>query len=155
VPEDNSLKIGDKYLGFENFTWKSGNQELAVTSEAEGVEEEHVGISFKNFALSSITSLLNPATLIADALLNGSLIVENLFSATGIIADIGIDSLKVTDAPLGNLGLNAETAGGKEYNFNLALKEGNIDLDLVGDYVAADSGANLNLDLAINELKLQ
>ena len=155
VPEDNSLKIGDKYLGFENFTWKSGNQELAVTSEAEGVEEEHVGISFKNFALSSITSLLNPDTLIADGLLNGSLIVENLFSATGIIADIGIDSLKVTDVPLGNLSLNAETAGGKEYNFNLALKEGNIDLDLVGDYVAADSGANLNLDLAINELKLQ
>src|SRR5690606_4520979 len=72
-----------------------------------------------------------------------------------IIADIGIDSLKVTDVPLGNLSLNAETAGGKEYNFNLALKEGNIDLDLVGDYVAADSGANLNLDLAINELKLQ
>src|SRR5690606_21993344 len=73
----------------------------------------------------------------------------------GIIADVTVDSLKVTDVPLGNLSLDAEAKGGQEYVFNMALKEGDIDLDLIGDYVAADSGANLNLDLAINEIKLK
>ena len=155
VPEDNSVMFGDQFLSFENFIWQSGNQELSVSNEVEGVEEEHLGISFKNFGLSSVTSLLNPDTLIADGLLNGRLIVENLFGPTGLIADVRIDSLQVTEVPLGTLSLNAETAGAQEYNFNLALKEGDIDLDLVGDYVAADSGANLNLDLVINELKLQ
>lgn len=155
VPDDNRLLIGNNYLSFENFIWQSGNQELSVSNDVEGVEEEHLGISFENFRLSSITSLLNPDTLIADGLLNGKVIVENLFGATGIIADANIDSLKVTDVPLGNLSLNAESKGGREYLFNLALKEGDINLDLVGDYVAADSAAQLNLDLAINELKLK
>src|SRR5690606_12616657 len=73
----------------------------------------------------------------------------------GIIADVTVDSLRVTDVPLGRLSLDAESKGGQEYVFNMALKEGDIDLDLVGDYVAADSGANLNLNLAINEINLQ
>ena len=155
IPDDNRLLIGDKSLTFENFIWQSNNQELSVSNDVQGVEEEHLGISFKNFRLSSITSLLNPDTLIADGLLNGNVIIENLFGATGIIADANIDSLRVTDVPLGNLSLDAESKGGQEYLFNLALKEGDIDLDLVGDYVAADSAAQLNLDLAINELKLK
>lgn len=155
VPEDNRLLIADRFLKFENFVWQSGSQELAVSSQVEGVEEEHMGVSFNNFRLSSITSLLNPDTLIADGLLNGRLIVENLFAATGILADVNIDSLRVTDVPLGNLSLDAEAKGGQEYVFNMALKEGDIDLDLTGDYVAADSGANLNMNLAINEVRLQ
>lgn len=155
IPDDNRLYIGDKFLTFQNFVWQSDNQELSVTNDVEGVEEEHLGISFKNFQLSSITSLLNPDTLIADGLLNGNVVIENLFGATGIIADANIDSLKVTDVPLGNLSLDAESKGGQEYLFNLALKEGDIDLDLVGDYVAADSAAQLNLGLTINELKLK
>src|SRR5690606_41620523 len=106
---------------FKNFIWQSGNQELSVTNDVEGVEEEHLGISFKNFQLSSITSLLNPDTLIADGLLNGNVVIENLFGATGIIADANIDSLKVTDVPVGNLSLDAESKGGQEYLFNLAL----------------------------------
>ena len=155
IPEDNRLLISERLLSFENFIWQSGEQELSVSNDVEGVEEEHLGISFNNFRLASITSLLNPDTLIADGLLNGQLIMENLFAATGIIADVNIDSLRVTDVPLGRLSLDAESKGGQEYVFNMALKEGDIDLDLVGDYVAADSGANLNLNLAINEINLQ
>lgn len=155
VPEDNRVHIADRYVSFQNFVWQSGDQELSISNEVEGVEEEHLGVSFNNFRLSSITSLLNPDTLIADGLLNGQLIMENLFAATGIIADVNVDSLKVTDVPLGNLSLDAEAKGGQEYVFNMALKEGDLDLDLKGDYVAADSGANLNLNLAINEIKLQ
>lgn len=155
ISEDNSVRIADSFLGFEDFVWQSGDQELAVSDDVEGVEEEHMGVSFKNFRLSSITSLLNPDTLIADGLLNGQLIMENLFAATGIIADVNVDSLRVTDVPLGNLSLEAEAKGGQEYIFNMALKEGDLDLDLKGDYIAADSGANLNLQLAINEIRLQ
>lgn len=155
IPENNQVLLGNKYLRFDNFNWKSGNQELSVRNDVEGVEEEHTGINFINFQLSSITSLLNPDTLVASGSLNGKLILENLFTATGIIADIKVDSLDVTQVPLGNLSLLAESKGSKGYSFDLGLKDGNIDLDLIGDYIAADSGANLNLNLALNELKLK
>lgn len=155
VPEDNRLLIGNKLLLFENFVWQGGQQKLSVSNEVEGVKEEHVGISFDNFCLSSITSLFNPDSLIANGTLNGSLILENLFAATGIIADVDIDSLSVTGVVLGNLSLDAKSKGDKAYDFDLGLRGGDIDLDLGGDYVAADSGARLDLKLALNELKLK
>ncbi|MEX2593238.1 MAG: translocation/assembly module TamB domain-containing protein [Anditalea sp.] len=154
IPEDNSILVAENFLRFENFIWSRDNQELRVSNEVEGVEEEHLGISFQDFKLSSFTSLFNPEELIAEGSLDGELILENLFGATGIIAELNVDSLKVTQVPLGNLSLDAKSTGDKGYDFDLALKEGDIDLDLVGDYVAADSGANLNLNLALNELKL-
>src|SRR5690606_41602160 len=71
---------------------------ISVGDEVEGVEEEHLGISFKNFGLSSVTSLLNPDTLIADGLLNGRLIVEDLFGTTGLIANVRIDQIGSTSS---------------------------------------------------------
>src|SRR5690606_28373371 len=137
-----------------NFSWTREGQELHVRNDVEGVEEEHLGISFHEFSLSSFTSLFNPNEIIAEGLLNGELIFENLFEAPGIIADLNVDSLRVTEVPLGNLSLLAKSTEEKGYDFNLALKDGDIDLDLVGDYLAAPSGASLNLNLDLNELKL-
>jgi hypothetical protein len=154
IPEDNKISVAENFLRFENFIWSRGNQELRVSNEVEGVEEEHLGISFQDFNLSSFTSLFNSEELIAEGSLDGELILENIFGATGIIAQLNVDSLQVTQVPLGNLSLDAKSTGDKGYDFNLALKEGDIDLDLIGDYVAADSGAVLNLDLSLNELKL-
>lgn len=154
IPEDNRMLMGDNFLQFENFSWTREDQELHVRNDVEGVEEEHVGISFKGFRLAVITSLLNPEALVADGFLEGRLIFENLFEAPGIIADLDVDSLQVTGVPLGDLSLVAKSTEEKGYDFNLALKEGDVDLDLVGDYVAAPTGAELNMNLVINELKL-
>lgn len=155
IPEDNRVLVGDDFLRFENFVWKRGNQELSVSHEVEGVEKEHLGIFFRDFRLSTITGFLNPEDTVAGGLLDGEFIIENLFGATGLIADFNIDSLSVLEVPLGTLTLDAKTTGPGGYDFNLALKEGALDLDIVGDYLAAESGAELNLDVALNEILLK
>src|SRR5690606_31686529 len=109
VPEDNRILMGDNFLQFENFSWTRENQELHVSNDVEGVEEEHLGISFKGFRLAAITSLLNPEEVVADGFLEGRLIFENLFEAPGIIADLDVDSLQVTGVPLGDLSLVAKS----------------------------------------------
>src|SRR5690606_12306356 len=88
IPEDNRVLVGDKLLQFENFVWKSENQELAVSNDVGGVEEVLIGASFQDFGLSAFNGLLNPDYLIAHGLLNGDLILEKRFGATGILADL-------------------------------------------------------------------
>src|SRR5690606_4742786 len=58
------------------------------------------------------------------------------------------------DVDLGILTVDASLKGGNRYDFDLAVKEGKVDLDLTGDYIATQTEARLNLDLKINDFKM-
>ena len=56
---------------------------------------------------------------------------------------------------MGTFSLNGNSIDTNSYAFNAGLKGGDIDFDLVGDYTATESAANLDLNLNINEFKMQ
>ncbi|WP_158977904.1 translocation/assembly module TamB [Cellulophaga sp. L1A9] len=155
IPEDNSIKFGENVLEFNNVKLTKDAQELSITNTKKGTQKEHIGIAFNDFKLQTFLSLLNPDEALASGLVNGSLIIEDPFGATGIIADFKINQLKALQSPLGNLVLKANSTGNAQYNFDMALKDGGIDLDLTGDYTAAKTGAKLNLDVDLNKLELK
>ncbi len=155
VPEDNEISIGEKLLRFKNLTLSRNDQQLTISNSLSDIDKEHVGVTFDNFKLQTFLSLLNPDEALVGGLVKGRLVVENPFGATGIVADFNIDDLEVIGTPLGNLSLNAASKGENGYDFALALKDSGIDLDLAGDYVAAEAGANLNLNLDLNKLELE
>lgn len=154
IPEDHTITIAEKLLQFQNVKLTRNAQELTISNSIDGISKEHLGIVFDNFKLQTILSLLNPDEALASGSLKGNLIVENPFGATGIVADFKINELKAMDNSLGNLSLKAAYTGQSQYDFNLSLKEGGIDMDLTGDYAAAETGALLNLDLDLNKLEL-
>ncbi|QWX84969.1 translocation/assembly module TamB domain-containing protein [Cellulophaga sp. HaHaR_3_176] len=155
IPQDNLITISDKFLNFKNIKFSKDTQELTISNAIENIDKEHLGVEFNNFKLQTILSLLNPDEALASGLVNGRLVVENPFGATGIIADFNINKLEALQKPLGNLNLKAASTGRSKYDFNLTLKDGTIDLDLTGDYAAAETGAKLNLDLDLNRLDLK
>ncbi|WP_235893441.1 translocation/assembly module TamB domain-containing protein [Litoribacter populi] len=155
IPQDNEIRFADQYLDFYNFIWSRSNQRMQITGEVEGIEENHIGVIFENFQLSTFLSLLNPEEPLASGALKGRLVVKEPFGATGILADLNINELRAMDILLGNLSLDAKSVEGDQYDFNLALKDGGIDLDLVGDYIADPEGAQLNLNLDINEVLME
>ncbi len=154
VPDDNQISIAEKLLQFRNLTLSRNGQELSFSNQMSGIEKEHLGVQFNNFSLQAFVSLLNPDESLVGGLVKGRVVVENPFGATGLVADFKIDDLQVMQNPLGNLSLNAESKGQGSYDFDLALKNGGIDLDLTGDYAAAETGAALDLDLDLNRLEM-
>jgi hypothetical protein len=154
IPQNNQIAIGDELLRFENVTLSQNGQELTISNALSEFERKNVGVVFKNFKLQTFLSLLNPDEALAGGLVEGRFVVENPFGAIGIVADFNIDDLRVMEAPLGNLALNAASKGQGGYDFDLALKDGGIDFDLTGDYVAQESGAQLDLNLDLNRLEL-
>ncbi|MFO7721012.1 MAG: translocation/assembly module TamB, partial [Gillisia sp.] len=154
IPESNEVLIGEKSIRFNDFLMSRENQEIEISNSMPEAQKEHVGISFKNFDLEAIFSYLNPEKNFASGSLNGNFIIEEPFSSTGLLADLQIQDLKVLEVPLGVLSLDAVAEGGQNYNFDLSIKGGDADLDLTGSYIAAETGAQIDMELLLHDLKM-
>ncbi|MGB5819183.1 MAG: translocation/assembly module TamB domain-containing protein [Saonia sp.] len=153
IPNDNLIAIAKEHLHFENVILSRNEQELKLTNTVSGVKENHFGLIFENFKLQTFLSFINPDEALASGLVNGNLILENPYGATGIVADFKINELTLLESLLGNLSLEASSKGVSEYNFDMSIKDGGIDLDLTGEYTATQQGAGLDMYLDLKKLE--
>ncbi|WP_186756351.1 translocation/assembly module TamB domain-containing protein [Echinicola salinicaeni] len=155
VPESNQVLLSGKSVVFKDFSFSNNLQQIRFSNELNNIEESQIGLSFNNFRLATLVSLLNPDEQLMGGKVNGDFIVENPFGAIGLLADLKIDELMAMGTNLGNLKLEASSKNAGNYDFKLALKDRGIDLDLIGGYIANETGADLDLNLSLNELKLE
>ncbi|MCK0114605.1 translocation/assembly module TamB [Gelidibacter sp. F63206] len=155
IPENNEILISDKKMEFNEFIFSSDNQSFEITDKLSSVSKEHIAVDFKNFKLSELLSYLNPEEQLTTGNLNGNFVLVDPFTNTGIIADLDISQLSFMQVDLGSLNLDAKSLGSDSYDFNVDMKGGEIDLDLKGDYIAFPGGANLDLDLNINQFNMK
>jgi len=155
IPATNLFILSDKKMEFQDFRFSHDNQQLNLFSDKASLTKDHIGMDFSNFRLQNILSYLNPEEALAKGILNGEFVVQEPFSETGLLANLEILNLEVMEVPLGRLALDAKSRGNDSYDFNLAIKDGNVDLDLTGDYIADVEAARLNLSLDLNKFNLK
>ncbi len=155
LPETNEIVFIAGDLNFKDFKLSNNSHEISIYNATTGNEKKQLNIDFNNFELQSIISILNPEKTLVSGKVNGNIILEDTNGAKGIIANFKVLNLKALENPIGNLSLSAASKSGNSYGFNLALKDAGIDLNLNGDYTAAQSGAKLNLDLNLNRIELK
>ncbi|HET8753885.1 MAG TPA: translocation/assembly module TamB domain-containing protein [Salinimicrobium sp.] len=155
VPENNAILLSGNSLEFSDFQLSRNEQLFDFSNDMPEAEKEHIGIIFQNFNLQSLLSYFNPDRLLMAGNMDGDFIVEEPFGSTGLIADLEIEDFSVMAVPLGNLSLDAEAIGTREYSLDLALNDGNVDMDLTGSYIAQETSALLDLKLDLHELKMQ
>lgn len=154
IPETNEILIREEELEFNDFRFSRADQSFEITDKLPSITNEHMAVNFKNFKLSEFLSYLNPDENLATGNLNGDFILEDPFKNTGIIADLDISTLSFMDVDMGTLTLDAKSLGDDQYDFHADMKGGEIDLDLNGDYLASETGANLDLGLHINKFNM-
>lgn len=156
IPKNNKIELVDnKRLQFTDFRITKGNQSIEITDNITGVEKEHVAISYDNFQIQEFFNFLNPEQRLATGILGGNFILEDPFVDTGIISNLTVSNLKVLKTDFGKLTLKGESLGNGKYDFNVNLKEGDVDLDLIGDYIVQNTDASLDLDLDINRVDMK
>ncbi len=155
IPDSNEVRIMEDLVEFYDFIWTRNTQKFEITHQVSDIEAPHIALRFADFRLGTFTSILNPDEALAGGFMDGNVIVKNPFGATGILADLSVRELTVFDILLGNLNLEAESVGEDDYHFNLALKEGGIDLDLEGEFKADEEGAQLDLGLVLNAVQME
>ncbi|MAN59417.1 MAG: hypothetical protein CMC08_06235 [Flavobacteriaceae bacterium] len=154
TPGDNEVIITNTNLDFNNFLFRRNNQSVVFKDDIASVSKPHVAINFENFELSEFLSYLNPQDTLATGNLNGQLRIEKPFGNTGLVANITVRELGAMNVDLGMLTLQAEPQGGSRYDFDMAIKEGAVDLDISGDYKAQQQQALLDLNLDINRFDM-
>lgn len=155
IPENNLISYSTRQLHFEGFRFFKDEQELEIMDDLAEIEGDHLAMVFKGFRLETFSSLFNPDQLIAGGIIDGQLVVENPFGATGLLASLNITDLKALEVPLGNLSLDASSGTMGNYEVHLALKDGGIDLDLVGDFTANDASGFFDLNLDLNKIDME
>ena len=155
TPENNEILISKKKMVFNEFLFNRDHQSFEITDKLSTISKEHIAVHFENFKLSEFLNYLNPTEQLATGNINGDFILEEPFSNTGIIADLDVSELSLMQVDLGNLNLQAKSLGADSYDFNVDMNGGEIDLDLKGDYVAIPGGANLDLNLDINQFNMK
>ncbi|WP_417444051.1 translocation/assembly module TamB domain-containing protein [Joostella sp.] len=155
IPNSNEILYAPNFIAIKDFVFSNNGQEIALIKSTTSEEKDIVGVSFDNFKLNTILSFLNPDEPIAKGVAKGVLNIEDPFNNAGIQADLKVTNLEALKVPLGNLSINASSQNYSDYEFALALKEGNIDLDLTGSYIAEGEDSKLDLDLLLNGLKMK
>lgn len=153
IPETNYIELASNFLGFQDVIISRNDQEIELSDSVSGIKANHIGLLFKNFKLQTFLSLLNPDESLGSGTVQGNLVLENPFSASGILADIDINNLGLLGNRLGNLSLLASSKELANYTIDLAIKEGPVDMNLTGNYLANREGAALNLNLDLIKLE--
>jgi hypothetical protein len=86
---------------------------------------------------------------------NGELVVVNPFEAIGLIADLNVRDIEIIEIPFGTLELLARSKSLDEYDFSLSLKDGMVDLDLIGSIQTDEARSNLDMRLDLHEMKVE
>ncbi|AUC86217.1 hypothetical protein CW731_13435 [Polaribacter sp. ALD11] len=155
IPEDNEIILSDNNLAFKNFKITKDKQSIEITDQLKNVAKSHIALVYSNFKINEVFNYLNPENEIANGILNGDFILEEPFTNTGIIADVSVTNFEFLKTNFGKLTIDAKSLGNNRYDFNAKLREGDVNLDLKGDYFVDNKDANLNLDLVINEFKMK
>lgn len=154
IDNSNRMSFDTGYLNFQNFRIYRNNQEIQLSSDKPGIEKDHLSLDFKNFKLEAILSYLNPEEQLATGQLNGNIVYEDPFGETGLLADLEINQFNILKVDLNTLTLEGSSAGFNTYNFDMAVKGGEVDLDLTGSYTASQPSAELNMELDLNEVQM-
>ena len=154
IDSSNQISFGTEYLDFRQFRLFRNNQEMQLSNDKPGVEKEHLSLDFKNFKLATLLTYLNPEDQLATGQINGNIVYEEPFGETGLIADMSIDQFKIMEVNLNRLTLKGNTSGFSSYDFEMAIKGGEVDLDLTGSYTAADPSAKIDMNLDLNKVKM-
>lgn len=153
VPTKNAVFIMPDKIAFDRFIFSKNNQSITFTDKLNDVPNDHIALEFKNFKLTEILGYLNPDENLASGNVNGTLVVENPFKNTGISAALNIADLHVLNEDLGTLKLDADQIKQNQYDYELAVKGGEIILGLTGDYRTGEETA-INAELAIDKFKM-
>ncbi|WP_228122906.1 translocation/assembly module TamB domain-containing protein [Oceanihabitans sp. IOP_32] len=154
TPDNNEILITNNKLEFNDFRFFKDQQSVEITDKLASQTRDHIAINYKNFKISEFLSYLNPDEKLATGNLNGDFIIEDPFTNPGIVANLQISQFKFMDVNLDTLEVDAKSLGENSYDFHANLRGGDIDLDVKGDYIALNTGPELDLNLDINQFNM-
>ncbi|WP_417364126.1 translocation/assembly module TamB domain-containing protein [Galbibacter sp.] len=155
IASSNEIMYTTDYIGVRDFDLNHGKQHITLENKDTPQGEVSLRLLFENFDLATVMNLLNPSESLVKGVLNGHLEVDHVFTKTGIQADLNIKEFEAMQLPLGTLSMKALASQANKYTLDLSLKDGYVDFDMRGDYLAMQNDGELDFAIDINEIQME
>lgn len=154
VDPDNVLTFSDAGMKAEKVILSGENQLLSIITEP--AENTPLKITFENFSLGNLSTIIEKEEELVRGRLNGHFILFEINGSQAFTSNLNIDTLSFMEIPVGNIFLLAENTNVEDrFDVNMELSGFGNDLLIDGNYFARDSLQLLDMVMNINRLNLE
>lgn len=152
VSGDNRVVVYNGGVAFADIGLQRGAQELTIVSSpaAAGATLPDLTVNLKDFRLSTVTSMIEKDTALAEGISNGTIKISGLDQTPLIDGKLTVDSLAVMGSAIGQLALTANTTADKQVQLDATITGNENDLRLAGTYAE-----QMDFQLNINSLNMK
>ncbi len=159
IPPDATLVYATDYLNINEFFLHQDGQEIFVTTDNSNGKSD-LKLAISQLALGPFLDAFDLEEYGVKGLLEGDVLVENMFVPGKITAALAINDLEVKNQDIGDFKVNAqkdspESEGKDLMSLLMTLQGPNNDLKVEGSYNLAAEQDNLDLQLDLNQLQLE
>ncbi len=149
VSANNAIRLAEDYLHFNQLQLNRNQKQVSVSNKNDRFNNAQV--SFSQFELADLFAVFNVENTPVDGIVNGYVMLDDIFSYDNLSADLSIDSLTILNNLLGRFAINANRLPSNRFEISSDLKGPQIDLSLTGAINANQDVNDLNLALTLNE----
>ncbi|HSI89601.1 MAG TPA: hypothetical protein VK927_00725, partial [Adhaeribacter sp.] len=155
VPADNYLQFGSDFLYANNIKLERNGSFVSLNSTGPVVPNAPLQVQFSNFDIGYAMQTFQQEDSLIAGILNGEATIRNLMAGNpAFTSDLTVTDFAYTGVPVGNLALQANSAGGNRYNLNATLTGNGNQANITGFYEAQPTASLLNLTADIASLNL-
>lgn len=151
VTPDNAILYDTTGIIVHNFAISKGSEQFAINSPG-NTTASPIDVSFKDFAIKTLTSFAEQDSLLVDGTINGKAEIKDAMKNPVFTSDLAINNLSYKKDTLGNAVIKVNNEQANTYAANVGLTGSNTDIQLDGKYYTGES--RMDLQLAINRLNL-
>ncbi|WP_026628705.1 translocation/assembly module TamB domain-containing protein [Dyadobacter alkalitolerans] len=134
-------------LYIKNFVIKSKDQSLTINSTSEAPNSP-LDIALANISIGPMIGIATRDSTLATGILNGKILLSDYMKAPVYTGELTIDSLAVTQIPVGNLALKSTNETENLIRVDMSLTNGQNNMTLDGSYnLKSESPMDFQLDL--------
>lgn len=156
VPQDNFLQFGTNLLYANNIRLQHNNQAIALNSTGPVAPGAPLNVAFENLSIGYLMSTMQEEqdSLIAG-IINGQATLNDIMGDNlSFTSDLTVTDFTYEGVPVGDLALDASSAGGNRYNIDARLTDNGNQVLVNGFMEAQPTATILNLDANVANLNI-
>ncbi|MBL7719330.1 MAG: translocation/assembly module TamB domain-containing protein [Flavipsychrobacter sp.] len=155
VLSPNKIIFGDNGFYVQNFGINNSGQSITINSETPDPSAP-LNVEMNNFVIGNFTNIISKDTNLANGVLGGKVVAENLQQAPVITGDVQVRNLSVMGDTVGNVSVKANTQTPNTVAVDMKIDGLGNDIALNGNYYTQPvRGNDFDFLLNIRQLDLK
>ncbi|WP_299820819.1 translocation/assembly module TamB domain-containing protein [uncultured Pontibacter sp.] len=155
VPQDNYLQFGTNLLYANNIRLERNNMAIGLNSTGPVAPDAPLQVDFDNVDIGYLVQAFQKQDSLINGTLDGEATLQNILAGNlSFTSDLTLSDLVFQRVPIGNIVLQANSAGGNRYDITAGLTGNNNQVKINGFMEAQPNATLLNLNANIASLNM-